>query len=83
MDHFIPWNYLGQTEQYNMVPACTPCNSSKNDKLTVKKFLDSLIKRNQKLEKLPMGYSKEFLTNLYENAIIEYHGRTKKLWQNA
>jgi 5-methylcytosine-specific restriction endonuclease McrA len=83
MDHFIPWNYLGQTEQYNMVPACTPCNSSKNDKLTIKKFLDILIERNQKLEKLPMGYSKEFLTNLYENAIIEYHGRNKKLWQNA
>ena len=83
MDHFVPWNYLGQTEQYNMVPACKHCNPSKNDKLTIKKFLDALIERNQKLEKLPMGYSKEFLTNLYENAIIEYHGKEKTLWQNA
>jgi 5-methylcytosine-specific restriction endonuclease McrA len=83
MDHFVPWNYLGQTEQYNMVPACTPCNSSKNDKLTIRKYLDKLIGRNKKLNKLPMGYSEEFLTNLYENAIVEYHGKDKSLWQNA
>lgn len=81
MDHFVPWNYLGQTEQYNMVPACTTCNSSKNDKLTIPKYLDNLIKRNKKLEKLPTGYSEEFLTNLYENAIIEYHGKDQKLWE--
>jgi len=83
MDHFVPWNYLGQTEQYNMVPACTPCNSSKNDKLTDRKYLDKLIERNKKLKKLPMGYSKEFLTNMYENAIVEYHGRERKLWPNV
>ena len=80
MDHFVPWNYLGQTAQYNMVPACTPCNSSKNDKLTDPKYLDCLIDRNKKLKKLPMGYSEEFLKNMYENAIVEYHGKEKKLW---
>jgi thioredoxin-related protein len=80
MDHFIPWNYLGQTEQYNMVPACTHCNSSKNDKLTDRDYLEKLIERNKELKKLPMGYSKEFLTNMYENAIVEYHGKDKELW---
>ena len=83
MDHFIPWNYLGRTEQYNMVPACTPCISSKNDKLTIRKYLELLIDRNKKLKKLPMGYSKEFLTNMYENAIVEYHGKDRKLWLNV
>ena len=83
MDHFVPWNYLGQTEQYNMVPACKPCNGSKNDKLTVRKYLKLLIDRNKKLKKLPMGYSKEFLTNMYENAIVEYHGKDRELWPNV
>jgi 5-methylcytosine-specific restriction endonuclease McrA len=81
MDHFVPWNYIGQTEQYNMVPACTPCNSSKHDKLTVPKYLDNIIKRNKNLEKLPMGYSAEFLTNMYEQSIVEYYGEEKDLWQ--
>ena len=81
MDHFVPWNYLGQTEQYNMIPACKTCNTSKNDRLTVRKYLDKLIERNKKLKKLPMGYSEEFLTNMYENAIIEYHGKDRELWQ--
>ena len=81
MDHFIPWNYLGQTEEYNMVPACKTRNSSKNDKLTIPDFLNDLIRRNKRLKKLPMGYSEEFLTNMYENAIVEYHGKDRKLWQ--
>ncbi|MBT4327802.1 MAG: HNH endonuclease [Candidatus Nitrosopelagicus sp.] len=81
MDHFIPWNYLGQTEQYNMVPACTPCNSSKHDKLTIPKYLDKLLERNKNLKKIPMGYSAEFLTNMYEQSIVEYYGEEKDLWQ--
>jgi len=83
MDHFVPWNYLGQTEQYNMVPACKHCNPSKNDKLTIEKFLDKIIERNKKLEKLPMGYSEEFMRNMYENCRLEYHGRGNELWQSA
>jgi len=81
MDHFVPWNYLGQTEQYNMVPACTSCNGSKNDKLAELEYLVKLIDRNKKLKKLPMGYSKEFLRNMYENAIAEYHGIDQPLWK--
>ena len=38
-DHFLPWNYLFQTEQYNMVPACQRCNSSKNERLLYKTIL--------------------------------------------
>jgi len=82
-DHFLPWNYLFQTEQYNMVPACQTCNSSKNDKLTIKKYLDKLIERNKNLDDLPMGYSEEFMKNMYENCRLEYHGRDKTLWQNV
>jgi len=30
-----------------------------------------------------MGYSKEFMKNMYENCRLEYHGRDKALWQNV
>ena len=82
-DHFLPWNYLFQTEQYNMVPACQRCNSSKNDKLTVQKYLEKVIDRNKKLHEIPMGYSEEFMRNTYENCRLEYHGREQELWQNV
>ena len=82
-DHFLPWNYLFQTEQYNMVPACQRCNSSKNDKLTVQKYLEKVIDRNKKLHDVPMGYSEEFMRNMYENCKLEYHGRGQELWQNV
>jgi hypothetical protein len=49
--------------------------------LTVPKYLDNIIKRNKNLEKLPMGYSAEFLTNMYEQSIVEYYGEEKDLWQ--
>ena len=66
-----------------MVPACQRCNSSKNDKLTVQKYLEKVIDRNKKLHDVPMGYSEEFMRNMYENCRLEYHGRGQELWQNV
>ena len=82
-EHFLPWNFLFQTENYNIIAACQACNSSKNDKLPHGKYLNKIIKRNQSLEDLPMGYSEEFMKNMYENCRLEYHGRDKILWQNV
>jgi len=82
-EHFLPWNFLFQTENYNIIAACQTCNSSKNDKLPHGKYLDKIIKRNQSLDDLPMGYSEEFMKNMYENCRLEYHGRDKTLWQNV
>jgi 5-methylcytosine-specific restriction endonuclease McrA len=82
-EHFLPWNFLFQTENYNIIAACQKCNSSKNDRLPHGKYLDKIIKRNEILEDLPMGYSEEFMRNMYENCRLEYHGGDKELWQNA
>ena len=82
-EHFLPWNFLFQTENYNIIAACQTCNSSKNDKLPHGKYLNKIIKRNQSLDDLPMGYSEEFMKNMYENCRLEYHGRDKTLWQNV
>ena len=80
-EHFLPWNYLFQTENYNIIAACQACNSSKNDRLPHGKYLELIIQRNKSLDSLPMGYSDEFMRNMYENCRIEYHGREKKLWE--
>lgn len=79
-EHFIPWNFLYQTEDYNIVASCKKCNSSKHDKLPERRFLDLIIQRNKELSNLPMGYSDEFMRNLYENCRTEYHGKDKDLW---
>lgn len=81
-DHFIPWNFVYTTEKHNMVPACKECNSSKHDKLASKKFLEKIIKRNQKL-KLSEGYSESLMRNEWENCRLSYHGENEPLWQNA
>jgi hypothetical protein len=80
-EHFIPWNFLYQTENYNIIAACKSCNGSKNDRLTHEKYLKKIIIRNKKLDDLPMGYSEEFMRNLYENCRLDYHGKDKELWE--
>ena len=79
-EHFIPWNFIRQTEIYNIIAACTPCNSSKSDRLAGTKYLNMILDRNEKLEKKPYGYSTEFMKNLYESCRIEYHGVETELW---
>jgi 5-methylcytosine-specific restriction endonuclease McrA len=43
MDHVIPFNYIYQTEIFNIVPACNTCNSSKNDKLPTLEIFENVI----------------------------------------
>lgn len=80
-EHFIPWNYLFDTQSFNIVAACTKCNSSKNDKLADEKYLQKIIDRNMKLKKIPYGYSEENLKNLYHSCRTEYHGIEQQLWK--
>ena len=80
-EHFIPWNFLFDTQNFNIIAACQTCNSSKNDKLADSKYLEKLLDRNDKLEKLPFGYSREFMKNLYESCKLEYHGKEQELWR--
>ena len=81
-EHVVPWNFVRDTQNYNIVPACTLCNSSKHDLLPAKKHLDKLLERNESLESLPAGYSPEMMKNLYENCRIEYHGIKQALWEH-
>lgn len=80
-EHFLPWNFIFQTENFNIVAACKTCNSSKNDRLPDYRYLEKIIARNKKLDKFPLGYSAEYMKNLYESCKIEYHGLGNELWK--
>lgn len=80
-EHFIPWNFIFDTQNFNIIASCQACNSSKNDNLADSKYLEKLLDRNDKLEKLPFGYSREFMKNLYESCRLEYHGIEQELWK--
>ncbi|MDZ5711001.1 HNH endonuclease [Jeotgalibacillus haloalkalitolerans] len=46
VDHFIPWSFIQNDQLWNLVIACVKCNTSKNNKLADKEFLEKLIQRN-------------------------------------
>ena len=79
-EHFIPWNFIFDTQNFNIIAACQSCNSSKNDRLADVEYLEKLLDRNDKMETLPYGYSREFLKNLYQSCKLEYHG-SGDLWK--
>jgi 5-methylcytosine-specific restriction endonuclease McrA len=64
MDHVIQFNYLYQTEIFNIVPACNSCNSSKNDRLPITEIFERVIERNKKLI-LRKDYTNEWYLKLY------------------
>jgi hypothetical protein len=73
MDHVIPFNYLYQTEIFNIVPACNICNSSKNDRLPTLEIFERVVERNKKLS-LRTDYTDEWYRKLYDTCITSYHG---------
>ena len=80
-EHFLPWNFIFRTENFNITAACKTCNGSKNDRLPETKYLEKIIQRNKKLSDLSSGYSEEFFRQLYETCRIEYHGKDSALWK--
>ena len=42
-EHFLPWNFIFRTENFNITAACKTCNGSKNDRLPETKYLEKII----------------------------------------
>ncbi len=82
-EHFLPWNFIFRTENFNITAACKTCNGSKNDRLPETEYLEKIIQRNKKLSDLSSGYSEEFFRQLYETCRIEYHGKDSALWKGT
>lgn len=48
IDHFVPWHFVKNDKIWNLVPSCSKCNLSKNDKIPTLKYLEKIIIRNAK-----------------------------------
>jgi hypothetical protein len=48
MDHVIPFNFIYQTEIFNIIPACINCNSRKSDRLPTQEIFNRVKERNSK-----------------------------------
>ncbi len=49
IDHVIPWSFLLEDPLWDLVLACSRCNSSKSDWLPEQSALQRLVERNRKL----------------------------------
>jgi hypothetical protein len=76
MDHVIPFNFIYQTEIFNIVPSCNNCNSRKSDILPIQEIFDKVKERNRRLT-LSADYTEDWYQKLYESCIASYHGTRK------
>ena len=51
VDHVIPFDYVGNTEMWNMVLSCQVCNCKKLGNLPPRHYIDKLLYRNGKHKK--------------------------------
>ncbi|WP_062515104.1 HNH endonuclease domain-containing protein [Halobacillus sp. KGW1] len=78
VDHFIPWSFVQSDHLWNLVLTCRRCNTSKNDKIPVRDYLDDVVERNESLLTYPelvvhdrdlLHYKEEKMVHLYEYSI--------------
>lgn len=46
VDHVLPYDYVGNTDMWNLVLACQRCNSTKSNKIPSEQFIEKLKERN-------------------------------------
>ncbi|MBM7095167.1 HNH endonuclease [Bacillus sp. H-16] len=49
VDHFVPWSFVQSDQIWNLVLACSTCNTSKSDKLADVLYLGKIKERNDEL----------------------------------
>ena len=76
MDHFIPWSFVKDDQEWNLVFSCARCNESKNNKIPSYDYLTKLINRNKNISL--ESYNKK-LIKLYDSAL--YNGFVK--WERV
>lgn len=55
VDHFIPWSYIFDDNEWNLVLACGACNMKKGSSLPQAEFRDGLVRRNRRYEPAAAG----------------------------
>ncbi|WP_445683124.1 HNH endonuclease domain-containing protein [Solibacillus sp. FSL H8-0538] len=72
----MPWSFVQTDNLWNLVLACSDCNTKKSDKITTRLFLESMLERNESLVSV-VGETSDFYTyedkklvDLYDYSII-------------
>ncbi len=71
VDHVVPWSFLLEDDLWDLVLACSRCNSAKSDWLPDHAFIEKLLLRNRDLSRdgISLGISEPEIERLYEAAI--------------
>ncbi|MGC9991597.1 MAG: HNH endonuclease signature motif containing protein [Candidatus Cybelea sp.] len=71
VDHVIPWSFLLEDDLWDLVLACSACNSAKSDWLPDHAFIEKLLLRNQTLSRagISLAIGEPEIERLYEAAI--------------
>ena len=81
VDHFIPWSYIFEDEDWNLVLSCQYCNLKKSDRLAELDFRNKLINRNRdyqnKIPQLRKSLLKLDADNNWEREIKHHYNNCK------
>jgi hypothetical protein len=71
VDHVIPWSFLLEDDLWDLVLACSKCNSAKSDWLPDHAFIQKLLRRNRGLSRsgISLAIGEPEIERLYEAAI--------------
>lgn len=71
VDHVIPWSFLLEDDLWDLVLACTRCNSAKSDWLPDRAFIEKLLVRNRDLSRggVSLAIGEPEIERLYDAAI--------------
>lgn len=83
VDHALPWSFVLEDKTWNLVLACSPCNSSKRDHLVDTTTLHRLLARNDMIAKRELPVGDKFLRHFDEWQIRNLSGHIKALYDQA
>jgi CRISPR/Cas system Type II protein with McrA/HNH and RuvC-like nuclease domain len=71
VDHVIPWSFLLEDDLWDLVLACSRCNSAKSDWLPERVFIEKLLVRNRDLSRvgISLAIGELEIERLYEAAV--------------
>lgn len=73
VDHVIPFDYIGNTEMWNMVLACQQCNCTKSGSLPPKRYVEKLLVRNNSCRDRIPALHKSLATLNYGDHDVKWH----------
>lgn len=79
VEHVIPFDYIGETEMWNLVLSCGNCNCSKLGGLPPRKYMDNLIMRNNKYRDIikELDKSLNILGTDFKDDIMRHYDNAK------